>query len=236
VHTELFPSEVHQRRQIVPASVCKTSHAIEAQSKISAAFQTAFQPYGFSQQSVGFSVPANFATDFDPQAFQASPESAKSITSQNFMPLVQPDWNSGESSSTSEFDCETYSVTSSVLTPLENETTRHESQENPKSQISVLHASRCQHCSQIFSIERLGHHIQKSHKHLQHPNICGGCKRRFSLPKDLERHLETSISCGKRLARPFACKCGSTFTRKDHLLRHIRNMARRLEDDKHLIV
>jgi hypothetical protein len=211
----------------VPASVYKTSHAIEAQSKISAAFQTAFQPYGFSQQSVEFSTPANFATDFGPQVFQAYPEIAKSTTSQNSMPLVQPDWKSGESSLTSEFDCEISSMTSRVLTPLENETTSHESQENTKSQISVLHASRCQHCSQIFSIERLGNHIRKSHKHLQHPNICGGCKRRFSLPKDLERHLETSTSCGKGSARPFACKCGSTFTRKDHLLRHIRTMAKR---------
>ncbi len=157
VNTELFLSEVHQGRQIVPASVYKTSHAIEAQSKISAAFQTAFQPYGFSQQSVEFSTPANFATDFGPQVFQAYPEIAKSTTSQNSMPLVQPDWKSSESSLTSEFDYEISSMTSRVLTPLENETTSHESQENTKSQISVLHASRCQHCSQIFSIERLGY-------------------------------------------------------------------------------
>jgi hypothetical protein len=236
VNTELFPSEVHQSRQIVSASVSETSQPIEAPSSGSAVFQTAFQPSGFNQQPFDLNVPANFAIDFDSQAFQAYPDSANCITSQNFIPLVQPDWNSGESSSTPEFDCDAYSANSGFSTPLGNETVRQESHVNPKSQISVLHASRCQHCSKLFSSERLGYHIQKYHKHLRHPNKCSSCERHFSLSKDLERHLETSTSCRKGSARPFACKCGSTFTRKDHILRHFRTMAGRSEDDKHLAV
>jgi len=224
VNTELFPSEVHQRRQIVSASVSKTSHANEAPSSISAVFQPAFQPSGFSQKPVDFNVPANFAIDFDPQAFQAYLDSANCITFQNSIPLVQPDWNSTESYSTPEFDCDTYSMTTKVFTLPEDETVSQESQENPKSQISVLRAFKCPHCSELFYSKDLGYHIQQSHKHLQHPNICGGCGKRFGLPKDLRRHLKTSTSCRKGSARPFACKCGSTFTRKDHLLRHIRTV------------
>jgi hypothetical protein len=157
INPELFPSEVHHRRQVVPASVYTTSQADEAPSRISAVFQTAFQPSGFNQQSVDFNVPANFAIDFDPQASQAYPGSANFITFQNSIPFVQLDWNSGESSSTPEFNCDTNNPTSSVLTPLENEPIGQVSQVNPKSQISVLHASRCQHCSKLFSSERLGY-------------------------------------------------------------------------------
>ncbi|KAN0116814.1 hypothetical protein V8E51_002791 [Hyaloscypha variabilis] len=236
VNTDLFPSEVHQSRQIVAASVCETSQPNEAPSRGSAVFQTSFQPSGFSQEFVDFNVPATFAVDFDHQAFQADPDSANCITSQSSIPFVQTDGNSGESSSTPELDCDAYSANSEFPTPPGNETVRQESQVNPKSQISVLHASRCQHCCKIFSSERLGYHIQKYHKHLRQPNICSGCERHFSLPKDLERHVATSTSCRKGSARPFACKCGSTFTRKDHFSRHIRTMAGRSEDDKHLAV
>jgi len=143
VHAELFPSEVHQKRQIVPASVHKTSHTNEARSRISPEFQTAFQPSGFSQKLVNYNIPANFAIEFDSQAFQAYPDSADSITFQSSIPIVQAEWNSGESSSISEFDCDTYSATSNVLTSLGNDNILQESQENSKRQISVLHASRC---------------------------------------------------------------------------------------------
>ncbi len=251
VNTEPFANEVHQTSQIMSGSVYEASHANEAPSRISAVFQTAFQPSGSGQQSVDFNVLANFPIDFDSQAFQAYSDSANS-KSQNSIPLIQPNWNSTESSSTPEFDCDPNNMTSTVFSPLRNKTVYQESQENPKSQISVLRAFRCPQCVQLFSSERLGyvfrllcpfllaenyrHHIQKYHKHLQHPNICGGCRQRFSIPKDLKRHLETSTSCRKGSARPFACKCGSTFTRKDHFSRHIRNMARRSEDEKHLAV
>jgi len=70
VDNELFSTEFHQGNQIVPASVSKTSDAIEAPSKISAVFQTASQLSGFSQQSVDFSTPANYTIGVDPQAFQ----------------------------------------------------------------------------------------------------------------------------------------------------------------------
>jgi hypothetical protein len=231
----------------VPESVSQTSHVLEAPS-ISAVFQPAFQPSGSSQESVDFYVPANFAIDFDFQASQACPDSADCITLQNSIPLVQSEENSTESSSTPGFVCDTYSTASGAFTHPENQAVRNESQEKPKSQLPTLPASKCPYCPKIFSNERLGYvlclprsflltdnsryHIKRSHKYLEHPNICGGCNHSFSLPKDLKRH-QTTTSCLKGSARPFACKCGLTFTRKDHCSRHTQ---RKLGDDKHLVI
>lgn len=172
------------------------------------------------------------------QGYQTASESVEEISQANEAPSSKSAafQTAYQPSSTLEFDCDTYSGSSTVPTPHDNEHIRQQSQENPKSQISVLHASRCPHCSQLFPSERLENHVQRSHKHLQHPNKCGSCGRRFSLSKDLERHLETTASCGKGSARSFACKCGCTYKRKDHLLRHIRTMARRSELDKLLVV
>jgi uncharacterized Zn-finger protein len=143
-----------------------------------------------------------------------------------------------QSSSTPRFDCDFYGTISSVSTPLGNETLCQEPRENRKSQISAFQPFNCPHCSNPFSSEqRLRYHIQKSHKRLRHPNICDDCGRSFTLPKDLRRHLQT-LSCRKGSAptRLFACKCGKTYSRKDHLLRHISVTIRRPEDDIHLAV
>lgn len=155
INDELFSNEAHQRLQNVSASVYETSHANQALSSIPAVFEPTFQLPGLSHQSVDFNVPANFATDFDPQAFQAYPDSTNSMNFQNSIPLPQPDWNSTESSPTPEFDCDTYSMASGVFTPPENQTVRQESQENPKCQISLPRASKCPHCSKPFFSERL---------------------------------------------------------------------------------
>jgi hypothetical protein len=231
VNTDNVEDEVYQNRQIVPESVSQTSHVLEAPS-ISAVFQPAFQPSGSSQETVDFYMPANFAIDFDFQASQACPDSADCITLQNSIPLVQSEENSTESSSTPGFDCDTYSTASGAFTHPENQAVRNESQEKPKSQLLTLPASKCPHCPEIFSNERLGYHIKRSHKYLEHPNICGGCNHSFSLPKDLKRH-QTTTSCLIGSARPFACICGLTFTRKDHCSRHTQ---RKLGDDRHLAI
>jgi len=135
INDELFTNEIHQRRQTESASVYETPHANQLPSSIPEVFRPTFQLPGLSHQSV----------DFDPQAFQVYPDGTNSMNFQNSIPIPQPDWNSTESSSTLEFDCDTYNMASGVFTPPENQTVRQESQENPKYQISLLRASKYPH-------------------------------------------------------------------------------------------
>jgi len=48
------------------------------------------------------------------------------------------------------------------------------------------------------------------------PERCGVCGRRFAYVRDLERHVLTHTSTGPT----FVCCCGSTFTRRDNMVKH----------------
>jgi hypothetical protein len=238
INSEFVSSGVHQECRIALASVSLEPPSAIGTDSRSAVFESTFQPSGFSQQSFDFNVSANFDLDFEQGASQAYPDFASCMVAQNSTSPVQSDWNSMPSSSTQHLDCDFYSTISSLSAPPGNETLCQGSQANGKSRISVFHPFNCPHCSNPFSSERgLRHHIQNSHKRFRHPNICDDCGRSFTLPKDLKRHLKI-LSCRKGSAptRLFACQCGKTYSRKDHLLRHINAKIRRPEDDIHLAV
>jgi len=254
INSESVSSGVHQECRIALASVSFEPPSAIGTDGRSVVFESTFQPPGFSQQSFDFKVSANFDLDFEQGVSQAYPDFASCMVAQNSTSPVQSDWSSMPSSSTPPFDCDFYSTISSLSTPPGNETLCQGSQANGKSRISVFHPFNCPHCSNPFSSEQrlryvallscpllfsynYRHHIQNSHKRLRHPNICDDCGRSFTLPKDLRRHLQT-LSCRKGSAptRLFACQCGKTYSRKDHLLRHINVKIRRPEDDIHLAV
>jgi len=238
INSELVSSDVqvYQECQVAPASVSLETPCVNevGTDSLSAEFQPANLPFGDSQQLFDFNFDIDFDIDFEQNAFQAHPNGENCIVAQNSSSPSQSDRNSFDSSSTPPSVCDFSGSDSRVSTPPRNETLSQESQQNGKRQISVLHSFKCPHCPEIFSSEqRIGFHIQNSYKHLRQPNICAGCGHRFTLSKDLKRHLQ-SVSCRKGTApkRPFACKCGKDYSRKDHLLRHINKSTRRPEDEK----
>jgi len=200
---------------------------------LSAVFQPAWQPSGFSQQSPDVNVPANFDIDAELEALLAFPGGANCMVFPDR--TFQSDWDSTPISSlTPRSDCDFSSPTSTVSSSPEDESLLHESHPNGKCQISVLPSFECPHCSTLFTSEqRVGSHIQTSHRHA---SKCNSCSKHFTIPKDLRRHLQTTASCRAGSARPFACKCRETFVRKDHLLRHIRRKTERRNDGKHSAV
>lgn len=196
---------------------------------LSAVFQPAFSQSGFSQQLFDFNAPPPHDIDVGQEALEAFPDSANRMTVQNSMSSTHIDWNSTTSFSTSRSDCDSSRTTSEVSKPLGNETFGQESQQEHKSLISALRSFPCPHCLRFFkSEELLGSHEQISHRHQ-----CNDCGQRFTLFKDLKRHQQT-LSCQEGLAarRSFACKCGKTYVRNDHLLRHISKATRGKGDDK----
>lgn len=218
---------------------------------LSAVFQPASYPSGFSQQSPDVNVPANSDIDLELEALLAFPDGSNYTVFQDPTFPHHSDWDSVPLSSfTPQSDCDLFSPISTVSTSAEDENRFHESHQNCKSQISALPSFRCPRCSALFSSEqRVGYvaaqlyawmfidndrsHIQTSHRHA---SKCNGCGKRFTIPKDLRRHLQTSASCRKGSAPLFACKCGATFVRKDHLLRHIRRKTEERKDVNHLPV
>lgn len=231
VNSELFSSEVHQDSQITFESVLETSQAIEATDSVSAVFQPASQHPAFVQEQLDFNVSDNFAIAFEQTAPQTYPNSADCMVFQNSIPTVQPDWNPTNSPSTLGSDCDSYSSSSRVSTPPENETLCQESQQNRKNRISTPRSVICPHCPIKFASERrLGSHIQKSHRN---PSTCNHCGKRFGLSRSLNRHLALSCQKGLSPKQRIACKCGKTYSRRDGFLRHIKDMTGKSEGDEH---
>jgi len=227
INLDHVSSEVHQEYQIAPASVSdETLWANEVGTdSMSTAFQPASQLLGYSQESFDLSGLANYDIEFEQRASLARPNSANDMADTSSTSPAQSDWNSSSSSSTPYPLYDLYNSNRRVSTPPGNETLYQESQESGKTQIPVLRPIVCPHCSRPFSVEqRLRSHIQNSHKHSQHLNICDCCGKHFTLSKDLKRHLQTKL---------FACTCGCTYKRKDGLQRHIRNMIEKSRGDKH---
>lgn len=227
--------EVYQEYHIALASVRhEPLGAFEVGiDSLSAVFQPASQPSGCSQQFPDVNVPANFDIGVELEALLAFPDASNCMVFQD--PTFPLEWEPSPSSSlTPRSDCDFSSSTSTVSISHEDDILRHESHQNRKSQISVLPSFKCPHCSALFTSEqRVGSHIQKCHRHASKCNVC---EKHFTIPKDLRRHLQTSASCRKGSARPFACKCGKTFVRKDHLLRHIRRKTEKRKDGNHRAV
>jgi len=158
-------------------------------------------------------------------ALQAFPDDTYCMIESNPISPIPWDSTSFDSSSTpiSDFDV---SSNSGISTPPGSEISSQVSSHIGKNQISVLQPAKCTHCSERFSSEqRLGKHIQKYHKHLESPIICSDCGSSYTSVKDLKRH-QRSVQCRTDVGLPpprrlYVCKCGSDYTRNDHLLRHI---------------
>jgi len=227
INLDHFSSEVHQEYQVAPACVSEeTPGAYEVGTdSVPAAFQPASQSFGYSQESFDLNGLANYNVEIEQRASLARPDTANCMADTNSISPAQSDWNSSSSYSTPYPLFDLYNSTSRVSTPSGNETLYQGSQESGKTQIPVLRPIVCPHCSRPFSVEqRLRSHIQNSHKHSQHQNICDCCGKHFTLSKDLKRHLQTKL---------FACKCGSTYKRKDGLQRHIRNTIEKSRGGEH---
>lgn len=59
---------------------------------------------------------------------------------------------------------------------------------------------------------------------------CGACPESFTSKKDLKRHQDHS--CGDK-GRPFVCTCDRDYKRKDELLRHIKILNTRENNNRH---
>jgi uncharacterized C2H2 Zn-finger protein len=200
---------------------------------LSAVFQPASQPSGFSQRSSDVNVPVNFDLDVELEALLAFPD-ANCLMSQDPTSQFPSDWDSTPSSLQPRSDCDSSSPPNTFSSSPQDGVVGHESHQNRKSQISVLPFFKCSHCSTPFpSKQRVRSHIQNSHRHASKCTDCGTC---FTITKSLRRHLQTSASCRKGSARPFACKCGETFVRKDHFLRHVKRKTEKSKDGNHLAV
>jgi len=255
INDEFISSDipVYQDCQVASESVSFETPFVNevGTDSLSAEIQPANLPFGDNQQLLDF----NPHIDLDiilGQDHQAHPNGEDSTVTQNFNSIRQPIWKYSESSSSQHSICDSTTIESNVSTPPELTTLSQESQKNVKCQILVLQSFECPHCHEIFPSERVGYvysshlfyeifsneyrsHVRNSHKHIRQPNTCADCGSEFTLPKDLNRHLQ-SVSCrqGKVPKRPFVCRCGKDFSRKDHLSRHINTFStRRGHEKKH---
>jgi hypothetical protein len=152
INPESVANRVHQESRIALASVSpEIPCAKEVGTDSVAAFQTASQPSGFCQQSLGVNGAANFDNNLEQKALSACPDGTNRKDS---ISLVQLDWNSMISPLALRSDCDFHGRTSRGSTPLWNETFCQESQEKRKIQISILNPFKCTHCSNPFSSEQ----------------------------------------------------------------------------------
>jgi hypothetical protein len=158
--------EIHQGCPIALESVSyePPGAIVAGTDSLSAVFQPASEPSGFSQQSLDLNVPANFDIDVELEALLAFPDGSNCMVFQDSTSLLQSNWNSIPLLSTPRSDCDISSPISTVSTPLGNGTLCHKSHQNRKSQISVLPSFKCPHCSAFFTSEqRVGYVVLLSY-------------------------------------------------------------------------
>jgi len=248
VYDDIQADPVHQLQESLIESNCDSFESLSTQearsSSIEAAFQTTSQPSGFYQQSFELNIPASYDIDFEQEALSAFPDATYSKVVQDSTPPPQSGWNLTSSSSTLRFDGDSHDNIGRGFRSLPNETLHQESPENRKIPISQALLSTCPCCSKTFSSMRISTHIQMCSEKSKHPFRCEPCGEVLTSRKDLSRHQEskrhheksTTHRNGSIPAQEHACTCGKKYQRKDGLLRHIRGMTERPDDDTHLAV